>query len=215
MASPVAAQFPSLPFDFRPLHDPYPTYSVFLDYGLGLADISQLQMLAGRATLESEKLRGGIGLGLLIREGAGADDELAFSGAFAYNVRGPFSLVVADVQLGFSYFESGGGADPELRQLDIPFGLAAGISGRLPFEVISNVEPWLALRGQVRRTELSGSGSDVDAWRAGGGLTAGLGVLLPAGFGARLAVEWLMIRSPTASEWDHEVVLGLAALWRR
>lgn len=212
LAGEAAAQLPSLPVDFRPVHDPYPTYSVYLEYGLGLADVSRLQMLAARATLEGEKLRGGIGAGRLLREGA--DDEVAFSGALTYNVRGPIAVVVADIQVGVSYFEAGDAGGGELRQLDVPLGFAVGIAGRLPFEAIANAEPSLAVRGQVRRTELSGSGSDLDVVRGGGGLTAGIGILHPTGLGARLAFEWLMIRDPSASEWNHELVLGLAVLWR-
>lgn len=207
------AQFPALPFYFRPLHDPYPSYAIAVDYGIGLADISELKYLGARGSIESEKLRGTIGVGSMMPDGG--EDELAAAGSFAYNLRGPFDVVVVDGQVGVGYFELGDAATGELLQVDIPIGVGVGLNAPLPFEFLSNFEPWAGLRGHVRYTELSGTIADFDAWRGGGGFSAGLRLIHPTGLGAHFGVDWLVIRSAAAAEWDSEVGIAFGAQLRR
>ena len=210
--STALAQFPTLPFYFRPLHDPYPSFAVAVDYGIGLADISQLEYLGARGSIESEKLRGTLSVGSLMPESG--DNELAAAGTFAYNLHGPFDVVVVDGQLGVGYFELGDAATGELRQVDIPIGVGVGLHAPLPFDFIANVEPWAGLRGHIRYTELSGTIADFDAWRGGGGLSAGLRLIHPTGLGAHFGVDWLVIRSASIDEWDSEVGIAFGAQLR-
>ena len=134
----AAAQLASLPAYFRPVHDPYPVWSVYADYGIGFSDISDFQMVAGRVTPEGEKLRGEPGVGGLIPDDG--DVELAVAGNAAYNLRGPLILVTVVGLLGVGYFELGDDAKGKLKRFDIPFGVAVGLTGKLPLDFISNVE---------------------------------------------------------------------------
>jgi hypothetical protein len=208
----AVAQLPSLPVYYRPIHDPYPVVSFQADYGLGLADISEYQLVAAQVALEGESMRGVVGLGTLIPdEGNG---ELAIAASVAFNLRGPITVTVIDAQLGVGYFELGDRGTGELKQLDIPAGVGVGLQGKLPLAHLSNVEPWLALRGHLRYSELTDSASTRVAWRGGGGVSGGFNVLFPSGIGIQIAADWLVIREPVVAAWSHEVALGFGVHFR-
>ena len=184
--SPVmgAAQLPTVPITFRPVHDPYPTFSGEVTYAKGFGRLSQFDALGGWLMVEGERLRVSLGAASLIREGA--DNAVAVAGKMAYRLSGLLTLFPFESQLGVGYFELDE-VGWETRQLNVPVGLAVGLAGLLPAHVVSNVEPWVGGSLVLRRSEVVAPLGDNSAVRGGAALSFGLNVGHPVGVGVHVA----------------------------
>lgn len=209
-AEAASAQFIGQPILHRPSRDPWPSFYVNLDYGIGRKELSDLQTLTGRLSVEGDRWRFLIGGGAVFADDA--DTEAVFAGSVAYGFLDQnFNVIGLDAQLGAGTARRhvGDGGAVSLRQWDFPLGAAVGISGRTPFDV--TVEPWLGLRSHLRASSLdedSGGGSE---WRGGFGTSMGVYVTLGSGLGVQVAFDRLWIRDPSEPRWQDEIAWGFGA----
>lgn len=203
----ASAQFLGQPVSHRPSRDPWPAFYVNVDYSIGHKEISDLQVLTGRFSVEGDRWRFGLGAGAVFADSA--DTEAVFGSSVAYGFLDQnFNVVGLDAQAGVGTARRhiGEGGTVSLRQWDFPLGAAVGISGRTPFNL--TIEPWFGVRGHFRNSsfdENSGGGSD---WRGGIGTSLGLYVTFGPGVGVQLAFDRLWIRDPSEPRWQDEISWG-------
>ncbi len=209
IAEASVAQLTSLPVYQRPVRQPWPTYFVSVDYGIGAKDLSSSSVLAARLSVEGDRLRGGVGAGIMMVEDA--DNELTIGGNLAYGLLDPnVNLIVVDVQAGLGTVGgdlSSAGAG-SARRWDVPIGVAVGVAGFTPFDFLSMFEPWVSVRGHVRNSRFETL--EESAMRGGYGLSAGLYLVFPGtpAIGLHGAFDWLRIRDPLVESWRHEIAWG-------
>lgn len=212
-ASLLQAQFPASPLQYLPLHDE-DTKSLNIDYGFGEKNETDLSYVGLRGTLESEAQRGSIGFGLIIPENG--NKNISISASYSKNLRdNSEALYLFSAQIGIGYFKFDTKAGLDVKQLDLPLGLAAGLNGAyLPFD-LSGVILWLAPRIHFRYSKLSVLNTESSGWRGGGGVTIGVNLFFLEYFGALVSLDLLRIRDISAANWRNESVIRLGlSYWR-
>lgn len=162
-------------------------FTILGDYGRGLNDESgKTNYFGGRAALGLPILSLWAGGGVYKPEGDGAESQATFGGGATLNLlKGPMVPVTVGVQAGAAVeSESGYGTT-----INVPAGVVVAIN--VPSPTV-DVKPWIMPRVELERFSPDGVGessSDV-----GFGVSGGLDVTLPTGFGFHLAGDWRSIK---------------------
>ncbi len=205
------AQLPAMPITYRSVHDPGPTFSAEGTYGKGFASISDRDVLGGWLSVEGEKLRGSAGVAMLMPDGGG--DKVAFAAKLGYRISPLLTLFpwVGQVGVGYSKVDVPGG---DLKQWDLPVGVAVGLAGLLPFQDVSNAEPWIGGSLLLRRTSIATTLVDDSVFRGGVALSLGFNLGFPNGLGVHVEGQFARVRQPFLSEFRGENSLGVGGFFR-
>jgi hypothetical protein len=207
----AAAQIPSVPVFYVPIHDA--GSSLHADYGHGMKDVGDFDVFQLRGTFGSDIVRGTL-MGAATLNAKGATRPAA-GGNVAANLYGipQEKLVLLDLQAGLGYspfsFDT-----LSFRQIDIPVGVAAGPHARTPSDTFGNVHLWLAPRVHVRHRRTSDREPAVSEWAVGGGVGVGLGVTHPKGPEVHVAIDYLRIKDPLSARLLHEWSVGFSLGYR-
>lgn len=195
-ATAAPAQIVNHPVYFQPNHGPGLTLAV--DFGLGLNAAAELaagetpRAFGGRVTLGGPLIQFTVGASSVSPGGAGAS-ELGFGGNVALTLFTPTRVpVVVNLQSGIGYTTFGENGASELTVLDVPLGVGVALAAT------SVIEPWVAPRVHITRQKLAATGipgADRSGTKVGVGLSGGINVRLPAGFGAHAAVDYLSTKT--------------------
>jgi hypothetical protein len=141
---------------------------------------------------------GRVGLGLPILSvwaGAGmyplgvtnVDSKVSFGGGLGFNLfNPPLAPVKLSLQAGGGYMSADG-----TKTINVPVGALLVINVPTPG---IGIEPWVYARGHWQRVSLGGnSNSDF-----GFGVSGGLNLTLPIGFGVHVVGDWMTIGDPAA-----------------
>lgn len=168
-------------------------FTILGDYGRGLNDDSgKPNYFGGRAALGLPILSLWAGGGVYKPEGEGAESQATFGGGATLNlVKGPLVPVTVGIQagVGFESAETG-------NKITVPAGALLAIN--VPSPTV-DVKPWIMPRVELQRLspDVGESSSEV-----GFGVSGGLDVTLPTGFGFHIAGDW---RSITVGEGVAEI----------
>jgi hypothetical protein len=207
---PAGAQIAGAPLYQSLKHDP--NHSVHIDYGIGGADLSALSYFGVRYshTFGGENTQGPLRLSVIagrvfIEEG----DDASAAALTAGLALGAQTFLRFEPTAGVGWT---GGDSP---RIDVPVGIAIGVTGPLPPSKITrfiseNPQLWLAPRAQMRFAD-DATGSRV--MRAGAGAALGLELRWLRGFGVQVVYEHLAMRRAEREGWRHESVLGWSAFF--
>lgn len=176
-ATPASAQLFSNPVYFSPSHGT--GFSLNGEYARRFEDPGDDINFAGARGilgLGPVSIMGGAGVAF-----AGGESEATFGGAVALNILDlPLVPVSVNVQGGIGTLSSGGST-----QLDIPIGV--GVAFNVPAPIL-DVEPWIAPRLHIIRRS-----NGISTTETGYGVSAGLNVTLPTGFGFHVAADYVKV----------------------
>ncbi len=152
-----------------------------------------------------------------------APETLTFGGSvsFGANVavtlfKAPMSLVVVNLQAGGGYVNF---SDLDAKYLDFPAGIGLAID--VPSPVV-HFEPWLGARAHIRISDLEAGSPLIDpaataddyGTQVGFGLSGGINLDLPIGFGAWGALDWMTIKPYSGGESGSPLLLGGGLYWK-
>jgi hypothetical protein len=175
-ATPASAQLFNNPVYFSPSHGT--GLSLNGEYARGFSDRKDINFAGARGVLGlgPVSIMGGAGLAF-----EGGESEATFGGAVALNILDlPLVPVSVNVQGGIGTLSSEG-----ITQLDIPIGVGVAFSVPAP---ILDVEPWIAPRLHIMRLS-----NGTSLTETGYGVSAGLNVTLPTGFGFHVAADYVKV----------------------
>lgn len=207
--SSLSAQLVNLPVYYSPNQGP--GLAINADYARGFEDNQDVNFFGGRAVLGLGVANVMAGAGILSFGGDGVvdvDNEMTLGGAVSLNLfQGPLVPVAVGLQTGLGYTKFGEGVTA-ITQIDVPIGV--GLSLSVPSPGVS-VEPWAAPRLHYR--SISPDVGD-GASELGYGVSAGLNITLPGGFGGHVAADYLKIDTPVAGVSLNEFTLGVGLHYR-
>jgi hypothetical protein len=156
-----------------------------------VTQVDKPMSLGVRATLGLPVVTIGVGIGMYDpKGGAGRHTQLAVDGALKIFSPPLVPLGVA-LQAGLGYVKLGSGLAAQ-SQYTIP--IALGIAIKPPTPGLS-VEPWAAPRVQLGITSALGNST----LRAGYGISGGVNIGLPTGFGLHAAFDWSKVAQKTTN----------------
>ncbi|MFQ5702550.1 MAG: hypothetical protein ACE5HT_00855 [Gemmatimonadales bacterium] len=191
--SPADAQIFNQPVYYAPGHGTGVTLAA--DIGVGANDDSKLVAgetpvaYGGRITLGLPVVTITAGVSSVDPKGT-LENEVALGGNLALTLfKAPMAPVVVALQGGAGYVKFNG-TGFENRVVDVPIGLALGVS--VPNPSVS-FEPWIAPRIHIRNQRVMTGGVTVDETKAGFGVSGGFNLGLPMGLGFHAAVDVMTI----------------------
>ncbi|MCH7875631.1 MAG: hypothetical protein IH965_10085 [Gemmatimonadetes bacterium] len=193
VAGTAAAQFTNQPVYFSPAGGVGLTIAG--NVGLGVNDDAKPVLgetplaYGGQATLGLPSFAITAGFAIFDPGGAGSETESNFVGNVAFKLPlPPTAPVSVSLQAGVGYISPTG-----FSQVSIPIGVGIALNVATPGV---SVEPWVAPRVHIVSTsfDIAGVDSQTDV---GFGVSGGLNLTLPVGFGGHVAVDWMTIGDPS------------------
>jgi hypothetical protein len=213
-----------------PLAAQWPAFTRYVDYDVTIVTVgpfyshltaadgernplraSSANLFGARLEWNHDRWSGRVESGRAFFTEAALQNAWVFGGAAGYALHVPSTLklsrphLFAQAGAGFSQLEASGNS---WQRWDLPVSLVASLVITLPAQ--TNLEPWVAVRGQLRHSRLDtdGGGPAADDWIMGTGFGAGLRVTRGS-LVVHPAIDLLWMRDPASERTERDLSLGL------